>query len=358
MPLSPSPNSSPPSQTLNARIPATFALQKSKILQSLGLAADADADAEGIVDADTEAKPSDRSPKGSIDAQIRPLLARLNALPGVVTTSSCSGRISVFLEGKRGKGGEKGEKSEKSEKGAASLPVRMTNGAVNGGDGGFSDSALDEEEEVEDEDQDKDDEEEKDGAKQNHKRSSGKGKGKGKGGKWLFVSHEPLDPSLVETGNGNGGWKRVLGLERQRVQGIDRENGVRVGMGRKEWCNLDLQTTRFIRFQFESMVRSYAIHLLLPPLLHPFLSLGVKGAKQGEEKHLFASQAHTPLTDPAYPNSLPLARTHHPRSRSERRLPRKRPGKPDLSVRSRASIPRRGSPESGVGGGGCCGVCA
>lgn len=40
----------------------------------------------------------DASPKGSIDTLILPLITRLNEHPDVVTTSSCSGRVSVFLE--------------------------------------------------------------------------------------------------------------------------------------------------------------------------------------------------------------------------------------------------------------------
>ncbi|KAF1966232.1 hypothetical protein BU23DRAFT_487305 [Bimuria novae-zelandiae CBS 107.79] len=43
----------------------------------------------------------DLSPKGSIDAPIRDLIEDINGLDGLVTTSSCSGRISVFLEGRR-----------------------------------------------------------------------------------------------------------------------------------------------------------------------------------------------------------------------------------------------------------------
>mmetsp|Transcript_71611 Transcript_71611/g.142100 ORF Transcript_71611/g.142100 Transcript_71611/m.142100 type:complete len:782 (+) Transcript_71611:80-2425(+) len=39
----------------------------------------------------------DRSPKGSVDAPIVDFLAWLNSRPQIVTTSSCSGRISVFL---------------------------------------------------------------------------------------------------------------------------------------------------------------------------------------------------------------------------------------------------------------------
>lgn len=43
----------------------------------------------------------DLSPKGSVDEPIRPLIAEINGIPGLVTTSSCSGRISVFSEGKK-----------------------------------------------------------------------------------------------------------------------------------------------------------------------------------------------------------------------------------------------------------------
>jgi len=43
----------------------------------------------------------DLSPKGSIDEPIRNLIDELNSLEGVVTTSSCSGRLSVFLEGRK-----------------------------------------------------------------------------------------------------------------------------------------------------------------------------------------------------------------------------------------------------------------
>ncbi|ORY12292.1 tRNA wybutosine-synthesizing protein [Clohesyomyces aquaticus] len=45
----------------------------------------------------------DLSPKGSIDLPIRSLIGEINRLKGLVTTSSCSGRISVFLEGRKRK---------------------------------------------------------------------------------------------------------------------------------------------------------------------------------------------------------------------------------------------------------------
>ena len=44
---------------------------------------------------------TDLSPKGSVDERIRDLIRDINALPGLVTTSSCAGRISVFLEGRK-----------------------------------------------------------------------------------------------------------------------------------------------------------------------------------------------------------------------------------------------------------------
>jgi tRNA wybutosine-synthesizing protein 3 len=43
----------------------------------------------------------DLSPKGSVDEPIRDLISEINAFDGFVTTSSCSGRTSVFLEGRK-----------------------------------------------------------------------------------------------------------------------------------------------------------------------------------------------------------------------------------------------------------------
>jgi len=41
----------------------------------------------------------DLSPKGSVDVEIRDLIDEINAHESLVTTSSCAGRVSVFLEG-------------------------------------------------------------------------------------------------------------------------------------------------------------------------------------------------------------------------------------------------------------------
>ncbi|KAM9907208.1 hypothetical protein OXX69_006522 [Metschnikowia pulcherrima] len=45
----------------------------------------------------------DASPKGTIDVLCLPLIETINAHPDMVTTSSCSGRVSVFLEGNKTK---------------------------------------------------------------------------------------------------------------------------------------------------------------------------------------------------------------------------------------------------------------
>jgi len=45
----------------------------------------------------------DLSPKGTVDEGVRHLIQAINSIPGLVTTSSCAGRISVFLEGPNSK---------------------------------------------------------------------------------------------------------------------------------------------------------------------------------------------------------------------------------------------------------------
>ncbi|KAH0491656.1 hypothetical protein TgHK011_003077 [Trichoderma gracile] len=85
-----------------------FTEKKSKILQQLAVP-------------DTEY--SDLSPKGSVDAGIRYLIDEINTTEGFVTTSSCAGRASVFLEGRKtraaeGEGGESEQVARVGGKGA------------------------------------------------------------------------------------------------------------------------------------------------------------------------------------------------------------------------------------------------
>ncbi|KAF3905165.1 hypothetical protein AA313_de0202519 [Arthrobotrys entomopaga] len=44
---------------------------------------------------------TDASPKGNVDIHILPIMEFLNSCDGMVTTSSCSGRLSVYLEGNK-----------------------------------------------------------------------------------------------------------------------------------------------------------------------------------------------------------------------------------------------------------------
>lgn len=65
---------------------AVFTSKKAKILEVLS-----------VPDSDY----TDLSPKGSVDEGIRELIDEINVLDGLVTTSSCAGRVSVFLEGRK-----------------------------------------------------------------------------------------------------------------------------------------------------------------------------------------------------------------------------------------------------------------
>ena len=139
----------PTTTTTTTTTTSRFAARKLKILEQLDAPA---------------AEYHDLSPKGSVDAPIRDLIDELNALAGLVTTSSCSGRISVFLEGRRA-GGE----------GVKALD--------DGGDGGGGDETR-----------------------------AGPG-GKGGGGAWLFISHEAVDVSGAGEAAA-GGFTGMFGLQR------------------------------------------------------------------------------------------------------------------------------------------------
>lgn len=102
-----------------------FAEKKTKILDRLAV---------------PEAEYTDLSPKGTVDKGIRHLIDEINSTDGFVTTSSCAGRVSVFLEGRK----------------AAT----------------FSDADADADE-------------------QPPAQVAGVG-GKGAGGTWLYVSHDPV----------------------------------------------------------------------------------------------------------------------------------------------------------------------
>jgi len=122
--------------------PPHFASKKARILQQLAVPEDAYTDA---------------SPKGSVDEGIRPLLDEINARDGWVTTSSCAGRVSVFLEGRKSRAAP-----------AADAPAAASTIAGVGGKGG--------------------------------------------GGTWLFVSHDPVAGVLSPEDAAGRDWAEMLGL--------------------------------------------------------------------------------------------------------------------------------------------------
>ncbi|KAI1812252.1 methyltransferase TYW3-domain-containing protein [Poronia punctata] len=117
--------------------PTGFVRRKDRILEQLAV---------------PDSEYSDASPKGSVDEGIRELIAEINALEGFVTTSSCAGRVSVFVEGR---------KAVDDEEGTAAATTTV---AAVGGKGG--------------------------------------------GGAWLFVSHD----SVPVEGEGRDDVKGLLGL--------------------------------------------------------------------------------------------------------------------------------------------------
>ncbi len=175
-------------------IPPSFQTLKSRILSSLSTPTSTYTDA---------------SPKGSLDTAIVPLIERLNALDGIVTTSSCAGRVSVFLEGRRGSSGGRGNTSRE------------------GGDVGEC-------------------EDHEDNGRRMKMKKSVPG-GKGLGGRWLFVSHDPLELPKDENGRDDEApLTKMFGLTRDVTENENMNGEVRRSRDRKN--------VRFVRFAFEPMV--------------------------------------------------------------------------------------------------------
>lgn len=165
---------------------AAFEARKSKILSQL---------------ATPDAEYTDASPKGSVDEGVRDLIGEINGRDGLVTTSSCAGRVSVFVEGSK-------------KTGRRVLPG---------------------------------DEEDDDGRLPKPASAAG---GKGGGGTWLFVSHDPVDEGVLKDERG-GGVATLFGLGEDSVSDEDEDGGVGVGgvVGAGE--------SRLIHFKFEPMVRTH-----------------------------------------------------------------------------------------------------
>jgi tRNA wybutosine-synthesizing protein 3 len=222
---------SPPS------LPQAFISRKALILSALSLPAE---------------EYDDLSPKGSIDEGIRGLIEGINARDGWVTTSSCAGRCVVFAEGLRQKAvmDENDSRVEQEED-------RVTGEGGDGAAGGEEGEEGEEEEQdevEEDKEQEKNeagvgddhvdgDEERGDAGKGSKMKLAGAG-GKGGGGRWLFVSHEPVDMGEVKGKD----FSSFLGMKR---------------MGGVAESGRPFTDERLIHFKFEPMVRGILSFLYL-----------------------------------------------------------------------------------------------
>lgn len=118
-------------------IPATFTAKKAEILSILG---------------QSENEYSDSSPKGSVDEQIRDLIDEINSYDGLVTTSSCAGRVAVFVEGPKSRHAGPDEAEDGQSEGKSTGTTTVTS-------------------------------------------PGGKG-----GGRWLYVSHDPISTAQHDGG--------------------------------------------------------------------------------------------------------------------------------------------------------------
>lgn len=156
---------------------------------------------------------TDASPKGAVDEGVRPLLDVINKLDGFVSTSSCAGRVAVFLEGRKGAappGDERSAPLDSDTPVSALAPAPASTIASAGGKGG--------------------------------------------GGKWLFVSHDPLvngvaadstSPPQHSSYSGTD-WAEVFGLEKDEVAAKVDEETVQ--------DNVEQDEERLVHFKFEPMV--------------------------------------------------------------------------------------------------------
>ncbi|KAK8067904.1 hypothetical protein PG996_007016 [Apiospora saccharicola] len=174
-----------------------FAARKRKILAQLAV---------------PDAEYTDASPKGNVDAGIRDLIDELNGLDGFVTTSSCGGRVSVFVEGVKKKGAAGQSQAQETVGGDDVEVAARTAGMTLAAAGG-----------------------------------------KGGGGNWLFVSHDPVP----NTGD-QIDLKDVLGLKNTQEEVEDEGSALK-----------EDSSSRLIHFKFEPMI----LHVLTASPAHAQLLL-------------------------------------------------------------------------------------
>lgn len=119
----------------------------------------------------------DKSPKGSVDVQILDLLRLINDVDGWVTTSSCAGRVAVFVEGPKERDLQDPRPNDDFELGTAQSAQQGS--ATEAGNDATVMTAP-----------------------------GGKG-----GGHWLYVSHDPL-PDSIGAEPHTDTWTQHFGLSR------------------------------------------------------------------------------------------------------------------------------------------------
>lgn len=169
-----------PPKPSQATLPPSFIAKKAKILSILSV---------------PDSEYDDLSPKGSVDVNIRKLIDEINGEDGWVTTSSCAGRVSVYLDGER---------------------------SVKKSDVTSQDSQVETQEVA-------------DSGNENGERGETKTGGKG-GGRWLYVSHDPVCLTAGES------YTSLFGLQ---PYGATSENVLASSLNKD---------SRLIHFKFEPMV--------------------------------------------------------------------------------------------------------
>ncbi|RMZ81345.1 hypothetical protein DV738_g2142, partial [Chaetothyriales sp. CBS 135597] len=196
---------------MTAPIPDHFRSKKQKILAALAV---------------PESEYSDNSPKGSVDEPIRELIDFINSHPGWCTTSSCSGRVAVFVEGPKGSTSSAGFE-------------------VDNGDNDDNDSEV----------------EAKTGTKKTPtaKKVTKTGPGGKGGGHWLFVSHS----ALTDTAN----------IDQLNIIAPESSSSTTATLGGVEAAAVATTTPRLVHLSFSPLI----LHVLCASLDHarPLLAAAI-----------------------------------------------------------------------------------
>ena len=198
-----------------AHIPQSFIDKKHRILTELAIPV---------------SEYSDKSPKGSVDAQILDLIHLINGYEGWVTTSSCAGRAAVFVDGAK-------EVFHDEVEAENPTMVEAVNGTVTnsinsfGGDG-----------------------------KTPIKKTKASPGGKG-GGRWLYVSHDPI-PTVDEADEADNASHRFTNLF-----------GLDVGLDHSAASPTTAQAARLIHLQYSPLI----LHIFCATLHHakPLLAAAI-----------------------------------------------------------------------------------